>query len=210
MKSLLVLTLVFLLGSSKMNAQAVACTMECPSNIIVTAETGTEGANVTFPNATSVGECGAITYTPASGSFFRLGSHSVIAMSESGKKCSFTVTVTDNEAPRLSDITLSSKRLWPVSNKMKRVAVFYKTSDIGEEVNTFLSVTSNDATPGVRDWEVIDNHMLRLKASRLSNGEPRIYTITVTSTDGSGNISRSTTSIAVSRTMLAGGGIVKE
>ena len=169
------------------------------------ADIGTEGANVVFPNATTAGECGEITYTPASGSFFRLGSHSVIAMSTSGKKCSSsTVTVTDNEAPRLSDITLSSKRLWPVSNKMKRVAVFYHTSDISEDVNTFLTVTSNDATPGARDWEVIDNHTLRLKAARLSNGEPRIYTITVTSTDGAGNISRSTTSIAVSRTMLAG------
>lgn len=201
MKSLLVFALVILVDSSKMNAQS--CTISCPVNLIVMADSTKEGAVVNFPKATTVGECGAVTYVPASGSFFRLGSHSVTATTASGQKCSFTITVTDNEPPKLSVITLSAKRLWPASNKMKKVGVYYNSTDNGEGVKTVLSVDSNDPTS--KDWEIIDEHMVRLKASRLANGAPRIYFITVTSTDDSGNTTRRTTSIAVSKTMIAQG-----
>ena len=143
-----------------------------------------------------------ISYSPASGSFFRLGSHSIIATTSTGQKCSFTVTVTDNEPPSLSPLILSRKMLWPASNKMKRVRVDFTTSDNAENVKTALSVSSN-TTDGIRDWEIVDDHLLRLKASRLGDGSPRIYMITVTATDKAGNKAIRTTSIAVSKTMTA-------
>jgi hypothetical protein len=208
MKFLLLLsfTVLLLLGQKAANAQN--CTLSCPSNIVIKADSSHEGAIVSFPVATALGDCGVITYTPASGSFFRLGSHSVIATNATGQKCYFTVTVTDNEPPLLSQIRLSSKRIWPVTNKMKKMGVYYTASDNGEEVSSVLSVSSNDQESVNRDWEIINNHLIRLKASRLSNGEARIYTITVTSTDRAGNITRRTTSIAVSKTMT-NGNIVK-
>ncbi len=165
------------------------------------ADSSKEGAIVNFPKATTLGECGAITYTPASGSFLRLGSHSVIVSTATGQKCSFTVTVTDNEAPKISGISLSSKTLWPVTNKKRKVAVYYEVTDNGQEVSTSLSVDSND--PNNKDWEVIDPHMVVLKASRLPNGEPKIYFITVSAKDVSGNVTRRTTSIAVSKSIEA-------
>ena len=203
MKYYLSFIAAILMASLQTRICAQSCTISCPSNLIVMADSSKEGAIVNFPKATTVGECGAVTYTPASGTFFRLGSHTVIAATATGPKCSFTITVTDNEPPKLSPITLSSKRLWPASNKMKRVGVFYNSSDNGEEVKTDLAVTSNEPNPGAKDWEIIDNHMVRLKASRLSNGDPRIYFITVTVTDDAGNLTRRTTSIAVSKTMVA-------
>jgi HYR domain len=103
---------------------AQTCTLKCPENIIVKADSTKEGAIVNFPPATTSGDCGTISYSQPSGSFFRIGSHSIVASSPSGQKCSFTVTVTDNEPPVLSPVTLSSKKLWPPSNKMKRVGVF--------------------------------------------------------------------------------------
>ena len=201
MKPVLILALVMSLSLTRIESNAQSCTITCPNNLIVMADSSKEGAIVNFPKVTTMGDCGAITYTPASGSFMRLGSHSVIVSTASGQKCSFTVTVTDNEPPKISGITLSSRTLWPATNKKKRVAVYYDVSDNGEEVSTSLSVDSND--PSNKDWEVINPHMVELKASRLPNGEPKIYFITVSAKDISGNVTRKTTSIAVSKTIEA-------
>jgi HYR domain len=195
--SIVLIAIVFLAG--KTMAQNLNCTITCPSNIIVKAEAGKEGANVNFSGATGQGECGAISYTPASGSFFRLGSHSVIVTSVSGQKCSFTVIVTDNEPPVLSQLRLSTDKLWPASNKMKKVGVYYSVSDNGEKVNTVLTVTSNATDSDTKDWEIVDAHLVKLKASRLHDGTPRVYTITVTSTDDAGNKTTRSTSISVSK-----------
>ena len=201
MKLLSTLTFAVIIAASNF-VSAQSCTITCPPNITVKADSAKEGAIVRFPAATTSGECGALTYSRESGSFFRIGSHSVVVTSPAGTKCSFTITVTDNEAPVLSPLTLSSKKLWPPSNKMKKVGVYYTTRDNAEEVNSVLTVKSNDDS-GIRDWEVVNNHLLRLKASRLPNGEPRIYTIKVSSSDVAGNTTSRTTSIVVSKTMVA-------
>lgn len=178
------------------------CKIECLANIVTTADKGKEGAVINYSAAYTRGDCGAFTYTPASGSFFRMGSHSVIATGADGKKCSFTVTVTDNESPELSPIHLSRTNLWPANNKMKKTKVKFSATDNGGNVSTEIMVSSN-ATDGIKDWEMIDSSELRLKASRLPDGSPRIYTITVTATDDAGNKTKRTTTIAVSQTMIA-------
>jgi len=202
MRSLQALSIIAILCCSQAATHAQNCTLTCPATMVVKAENGKEGTIVNFPAMTAPAECGTLTYTPASGSFFRLGSHSIIITSSSGQKCSFTVTVADNEPPVLSELSLSRKVLWPASNKLKRVSVSYTSSDNAEQVKTDIAVTSN-ATDGIKDWEILDNHQLRLKASRLPDGTPRIYMITVTATDEAGNKTSRTTSIAVSRTMIA-------
>ncbi len=185
---------------TQLTSSAQFSTLSCTSNIVIKADNGQEGAIVNIPSAGS--ECGVLTYFPVSGSFFRIGSHSVMATSSTGEKFSFTVTVTDNESPQLSELTLSSTRLWPATNRMKRVAVYYTTSDNAQDVTSVLSVSSNDITSIFRDWEIVNNHLLRLKSSRLTSGGPRIYTIVVTSSDEAGNKTTRTTSIAVSKTMV--------
>jgi len=202
MKILPALLVVATFSFSSLITNAQTCTLKCPENLVLKADSSKEGAIVNFPPATTSGDCGTISYSQPTGSFFRIGSHSIVVTSASGQKCSFTITVTDNEPPVLSPVTLSSKKLWPPSNKMKKVAVYYTAKDNAEEVNSTLSVSSNDDS-GIRDWEVVNNHMLRLKAARLSNGEPRVYTITVSSSDMAGNTTRRTTSIVVSKTMVA-------
>ena len=182
-------TLVMLLAT---NTYSQNCTIVCPENIIVTADSLALAA-----------DCGNYTYAPASGSFFRLGTHSIIMTTASGQKCSFSVIVTDNEPPVLSPLTLSRRSLWPASNKMKKTKVRFSTSDNGGLVTTAIAVNSN-ATDGIKDWEMIETTgELRLRSSRLPDGSPRIYTITVTATDESGNKTKRTTSIAVSETMVA-------
>lgn len=194
------LFLLTILSFSLLQSTAQNAAISCPDNIIVKADPGKEGAVVSLPVLT--GELANATYTPASGSFFRLGSHSIIVTTASGQKCSFTLMVTDNEAPYISPLTLNRERLWPANDKLKRVSVNYYVSDNAGDVKTVMTVASN-ATDGVKDYEIIDNNALRLKASRLPDGSPRIYTITITASDNAGNKTVRTTTIAVSETMAA-------
>ncbi|HUR67481.1 MAG TPA: hypothetical protein VMZ03_14105 [Chitinophagaceae bacterium] len=185
---------------SLLHLSAQNAAISCPANMIVKADAGKEGAVVSFPSL--AGDMANATYTPASGSFLRLGSHSVIVTTAAGQKCSFTVMVTDNEAPYVSQLTLNRERLWPANDKLKRVSVNYYVSDNAGAVKTSLTIASN-ATDGVKDYEIIDNNAMRLKASRLPDGTPRIYIITVTAMDNAGNKTVRTTSISVSETMTA-------
>ncbi|HKR21027.1 MAG TPA: PxKF domain-containing protein [Pyrinomonadaceae bacterium] len=77
----------------------VACTLACPDNINANANTtvnGERGALVSFDAAEPEGDCGAVTATPASGSFFPVGTTTVTVNSATGGgSCSFTVTVED-------------------------------------------------------------------------------------------------------------------
>lgn len=197
MKTFLVLplTIVLLVCYTKANAQT--CSFTCPENIVVKADSAKGGTYVTFPVATFDRACGVITYTPGSGSFFKIGSSSVIVTTTKGDRCSFTVTVTDNEPPVLSPIVLSSKKLWPANGKMKEVAVRYITTDNADETSCAVTVTSNDST--TQNWEVVNNHLVRLKQIRLSSGMARVYMITVTCTDAAGNTTRRTTGISVAK-----------
>jgi uncharacterized repeat protein (TIGR01451 family) len=76
-----------------------ACSLTCPDNVNATANTtvnGQRGAIVTFDAAEPEGDCGAVTATPASGSFFPVGSTTVtVSSATGGGSCSFTVTVED-------------------------------------------------------------------------------------------------------------------
>jgi uncharacterized repeat protein (TIGR01451 family) len=75
------------------------CTLLCPDNITALADTtegGERGAHVTFAGAEPSGDCGAVTASPSSGSFFTVGTHTVTVTSETGGgSCSFTITVVD-------------------------------------------------------------------------------------------------------------------
>lgn len=88
--------------SSASNPTPPPCTLACPANISVGNDAGQSGAVVSFGTPTPTGTCGSFTSTPASGSFFQIGS-SVVTFAESGgQSCSFAVTVTDEEDPAIS------------------------------------------------------------------------------------------------------------
>jgi hypothetical protein len=197
MKTLLILPLTMLFLFFHSTSQSQTCSLTCPDNIVAKADSGQGGTYVKFPTANFSTDCGVVTYTPASGSFFKIGSSSVIVTSAKGDRCSFTVTVTDNEPPMLSPIVLSSKKLWPANGKMKEVAVRYIATDNANETSCAVTVTNNDST--TQNWEVVDNHLVRLKQTRLSNGMARVYMITVTCTDAAGNTTKRSTGIAVAK-----------
>jgi uncharacterized repeat protein (TIGR01451 family) len=89
------------------SAGAQTCTLNCRSDLVVTASTtqnGTHGAIVNFTTTDSIsGNCGAISSNPSSGSFFPVGTTVVSVISETGGgSCSFTITVTETADPTIS------------------------------------------------------------------------------------------------------------
>ena len=199
MKAFLILPLTSILILLSFVGASQTCTISCPENIVAKADSGTGGTYINLPTATFNTDCGAITYTPASGSFFKIGSSSVIVSSASGQRCSFTVTVTDNEPPALSPIVLSAKRLWPANGRMRDVSVRYVSSDNSNETSCVITISSNDSASAGSDGEVVDNQNIKLKALRLRNGMARVYIVTVTCTDAAGNVTKRSTGISVAK-----------
>ena len=99
-------------------ADGAAPTINCPMNVLVSNDPGQCGADVSF-NVTANDACSAttVTCTPASGSFFAVGTTGVscVATDASGNQamCGFNVIVEDTEAPVITcpgdiNITCSS------------------------------------------------------------------------------------------------------
>jgi hypothetical protein len=145
---------------------------------------------------TYTGNCGTVAVSQASGTFFPVGTTTVVVtgtrLDGTSDFCSFTVTVEDREFPVVSAATVDKPTLWPPNHQMELVTVNYTATD-NCSVNCVLSVTSNEPINGLGDgdiapdWEVVDAHHVLLRSERSGKGEGRTYTITVTCTDPAGN-----------------------
>ncbi len=79
-----------------------ACGITCPANVTTGNAAGQCGAVVNYAAPTTVGNCGTITCTPPSGSFFPVGVTTVNCTTTVGPSCSFTVTVNDTQVPTVT------------------------------------------------------------------------------------------------------------
>lgn len=126
------------------------------------------------------------------------------AVANPANSCSFTVTVTDTEAPVISAITTNPTYLWPVNHKMVDVQVNYTATDNCGPVTTILSVSSNEpegktGKDGVKgDWQIVNANLVKLRAERSGKSKAgRVYTINVTVTDAAGNTTTSQVTVVV-------------
>jgi hypothetical protein len=185
--------------------------LTCPANITVPNAPGQCGAIVNFPAASFTGSCGAITASPSSGSFFPVGTTTVVVTSlrldGTTDTCSFTVTVNDTELPVVSAATVDKPSLWPPLHQMETVTVNYTATD-NCGVTCTLSVTSNEPVDGLGDgdaspdWIIIDAHHVQLRAERSGKGNGRIYTITVTCKDAANNTVVKTVTVQVPKNQI--------
>ncbi len=177
--------------------------VNCPSNIMVNADENSCNALVEFKaesaeNATLVYKIGsAVITSPYS---FQKGTTTVdvTASDASGTAtCSFTAMVNDVQAPVIMGESANPATLSPDDDELKNVFIDYTVSDNCGPVTTSLSVSSND--PQIGNWEVIDEHNVRLQAKK--SDADIIYTITITSTDESGNHALKTVTVTVPKTV---------
>lgn len=204
------------------------------------------GAVVTYAPPKTRGDCGAVTCTPPSGTFFPVGTTAVSCLSSTGTGGSFDVIVQDTQPPVIRNVAVTPASLGRATGAMKDVLVTYETTDnCAGELTAVLSVASNEpqplidakpavvasqpVSPGVpssakdeankdektgrensapesarrettpRDWEVIDARRLRLRAARSANDRERVYRVTITCTDASGNATSVTVQVTVPR-----------
>jgi uncharacterized lipoprotein YddW (UPF0748 family) len=117
--------------------------------------------------------------------------------------CIQTITVEDREAPVITGVSVSDPVLFPPNHKMRNITLDYSVSDNCGAVTTTVTVTSNEAAEGLNpgdegpDWEVINNHKVKLRAERWGSGSGRVYTITIMATDASGNVTTQTAEVLV-------------
>ena len=188
--------------------------LSCPSNITVNNDAGQCGAVVNYPAPTYTGNCGTVTPSQASGTFFPVGTTTVTVTGQrldgTSDSCSFTVTVNDTETPVLGTPAVDRPTLWPPNHQMEPVTVNYTITD-NCPTTCVLTVTSNEPIDGLGDgdsspdWEVIDDHHVRLRSERAGSGNGRTYTITVTCTDNNGHTVVKTTTVKVPKSQGKGG-----
>jgi hypothetical protein len=201
-----------------LNAPFVAPVLTCPTNIVASNDPGLCTASVSFAAAVTGSPAPVVTYriggnVITSPHVFPLGTTTVTATAINGggfATCSFTVTVNDTEAPEISNVSVDPTVLWPVNHKMRNIAVTYSSSDnCPGTVTCTLSVTSNEHMNGAGDgntgddWEIVNNHAVKLRAERTGGGMGRVYTITIRCTDQAGNTGVATTTVAVPHDMSA-------
>ena len=196
------------------DAQAPVIT--CPANITRGNDPGQCGAVVNY-TVTATDNCTSnvvLTVTPASGSFFPVGVTTVSARATDAAgntaTCSFTVTVNDVEPPAINNLFVTPPVLWPPNHKMKNVTVNYTSTDnCPGPISCHITVTSDEPENGTGDgdqapdWDVLNDHHIKLRAERAGNGDGRVYSIKVTCTDQYGNATDSIRRVLVPKNMSA-------
>jgi hypothetical protein len=183
-----------------------------PANITATAG-ATCSVTVDPGTATASDSCSSVTVTSARSDSqplsapFPLGTTTITwtATDAANNSASATQTVTVNAPPLvITGGTASPNSLWPPNHKYVPVTVSYTLSGgCGTGACAISSVTSNEPVNGLGDgdtspdWQIVDAHHVNLRAERSGTGSRRIYTITVTCTDGGGHTSTKSVQVTV-------------
>jgi hypothetical protein len=135
-----------------------------------------------------------------------LGTHTYTFTADDGRgavvSSNVIVNVVDTTAPALS-FTLSPNVLWPPNGKLVKITATVNTSDAcGATPRVALvSITSNEPPRHhQREWVATlgtDTRVFWLRAARNGHGKGRIYVVTYTSTDASGNTATSSQTVLV-------------
>jgi hypothetical protein len=177
----------------------------CPADITQPNDPDQCGAVVNYPAPVSIGDCGTVACTPASGTFFPVGTTTITCTSQAGSGCSFTVTVNDTQLPAVTCNTLVTT-MWPPNHcPLINVGLSVTTTDNCPGSVTSISVYSDedDVTNGggenSPDALNIADGTLRLRPERQGSADGRVYLIIVTVTDASGNVSHCCKAVTVAR-----------
>ena len=184
-------------------------TLHLPSDITVSADANCSAVVTYTATATDlVDGTDPVTCSPVSGSTFALGTATVNCSSTDAHNNtatgSFHVIVQDTTPPTIRSITPTPSNIWPENHKMVDVTLVVDVVDNCDTapVSRIVSVAANQPILGpgsgntTPDWIITGDLTIQLRAERTNN-QDRIYTLTVTSTDASGNVATSTVQVFV-------------
>jgi hypothetical protein len=187
-------------------------TLHLPGPITVSADANCTAVVTYTATATDIVDVtDTVVCTPASGSTFVLGTTTVNCSSTDAHgntaHGSFTVTVNDTTPPTITSVTPTPNNIWPDNHQMVDVTVAVVATDNCDTapVSHILSVTSNQPINGPGDGNTTPDYVItgpltaQLRAERTAN-QDRTYTITIVTTDFSGNTATATTTVTVSQT----------
>jgi N-acetylneuraminic acid mutarotase len=176
-----------------------------------------DGDPLTFTWSGPFPEGGGVITGPSPTVSLPLGSSSITLTVDDGRgggaSDTTTVTVIDTTAPSVT-IATSPAVLWPPDHTLQQVALAPAAQDLcdpGPIVTSLVSVTSSepDDAPGEGDGHTsgdIENVTfgaagtnILLRAERSSSGSGRVYTITYTARDATGNVATGTARVTVPR-----------
>jgi len=186
----------------------------CPANITRSNDPGQCGAIVNF-TVSATDNCTSsvtVTVTPASGTFFAVGVTTVNARATDAagntSTCSFTVRVNDVEPPVIHNLAVTPPVLWPPNHKMKNITANYTSTDnCPGPITCAITVISDEPQSGTGngdqspDWEILNDHHLKLRAERAGDGDGRVYTVRITCTDQYANSTSGTRTVLVPHDM---------
>jgi hypothetical protein len=185
--------------------------------------TGPEGASVTLDGSQSYDPDGdplTYTWTGAFGTLdgdiavvtFPLGTHEITLTVEDDKDGSdndtFEITVQDTIPPTL-ELVLAPSLLWPPNHKMVPVTAVITVSDTCEAnpMVELVSIVSSEPDNGLGDGDFpndvqdadfgTDDRQFLLRSERAAVGPGRIYTVTYSAQDNSGNTRSAAASVEV-------------
>jgi len=144
----------------------------------------------------------SVSQSPVAGSPVPMGQHLItVTVTDAAGNSSMktaAVAVVDATAPTITSVSASPNVLSPPNHQMVPVAVTVVASDgcDGAPVNKIRSVTCNEPV-ATGDIQVKGDLTVNLAASKNSTGNERVYTITVQSTDVSGNSATATLTVTV-------------
>ncbi|MFC1800240.1 FlgD immunoglobulin-like domain containing protein [Candidatus Eisenbacteria bacterium] len=125
--------------------------------------------------------------------------------SGNSESCDAVVNVVDTTPPEIS-VELSRDVLWPANHKMCEITATIEASDICDSDPTIalVSITSSEPDDSLGDGDEPDDIQLgpndfefKLRSERSGLGNGRIYTVTYSVTDGSGNTSVASAEVLV-------------
>ncbi len=163
------------------NGTPPTCTLDCPNDITVAtnANQGGPGAIVTFPTADPFGTCGSQTASPASGSFFAVGTHPVHITASGGGSCTFNVTVIDVASPTIS-CPSNKSALAPSGASEVSVAVGSPTAT-GDTIT--ISADRSDQRDESEPYPIGVTTIVWTATDRFGRSASCTQTVTVTSVD---------------------------
>lgn len=186
--------------------------LSLPADISVEA-TSPLGAMVTYTATATDAEDGnvPVTCNPESGSVFALGTETIVCSATDLQghttEGMFLVTVRDTTPPVITRVEASVPVLWPPDHRMvaERFTVVATDNGDANPISRIVSITSNQPINGPGDGNTDPDYQItgpltaNLRAER-SSGNDRIYTITIATTDASGNTASRTCEVRVTVT----------